>query len=120
MRTNTDIPRYLQDKVDREIEPEEQIEWIDMPIPRFFTPVATGAFIFAIPWTAFAIFWICGASGFELPDFSEGGFSFFPLFGVSFVLIGLAMLSSPLWAYRKAFKTVYVITNKRAITFNGG
>lgn len=30
------------------------------------------------------------------------------------------MLFSPLWAYRKAFKTVYVITNKRAITFDGG
>ena len=120
MKTNTIIPRPLQETVDREIESGERIEWIDMPIPRFFTPVATGAFLFAIPWTAFAIFWICGASGFRLPDFSKSGFSFFPFFGVPFVLIGLAMLSSPLWAYRKAFKTVYVITNKRAITFDGG
>ena len=30
------------------------------------------------------------------------------------------MLSSPLWAYRKSFKTVYVITDQRAITFDGG
>lgn len=30
------------------------------------------------------------------------------------------MLSSPLWEYKKSFKTVYVITNRRAITFDGG
>jgi hypothetical protein len=55
-----------------------------------------------------------------MPDFGKGGFSFFPLFGIPFVLIGLAMLSSPLWAYRKSLRTVYVITNRRAITFDGG
>ncbi|MGI5869849.1 MAG: hypothetical protein ACOX9C_10465 [Kiritimatiellia bacterium] len=120
MRTNASIPRHLQEKVNREMESGERVEWIDMPIPRFFTPAATGAFLFGIPWTAFAVFWICGACGFELPDFSKGGASFFPLFGVPFVLIGFAMLSSPLWAHRRAFKTVYVITNKRAITFDGG
>ena len=120
MRSNANIPRQLQEKVNREIESGERIEWIDMPVPRFFTPVSTGAFLFAIPWTAFAIFWIYGASGFKLPDFNEGGFSFFPLFDVPFVVIGLGMLFSPLWAYRKAFKTVYVITNKRAITFDEG
>jgi hypothetical protein len=30
------------------------------------------------------------------------------------------MLSGPIWAYRKALKTVYVVTNRRAITFDGG
>jgi hypothetical protein len=119
MRTSKKISRQLQEKVNRELESGERIEWIDMPIPRFFTPVSTGAFLFGFPWTAFAIFWMYGASGFQIPDFKEG-FDLFPLFGVPFVLIGLGMLSSPLWAYRKAFKTVYVITNKRAITFVGG
>jgi hypothetical protein len=49
-----------------------------------------------------------------------GLFSVFPLFGLPFILIGLGMLSSPLWAYRRAKKTVYVITDRRAITFEGG
>jgi hypothetical protein len=119
MRMNTVIPRLLEEKVDHELEPGERIEWIDMPIPRFFTPASTGAFLFAIPWTAFAIFWIYAASGFKIPDLREG-FDLFPLFGVPFVLIGFAMLSSPLWTWRKALGTVYVITNKRAITFDGG
>jgi len=114
------IPRELEEKVKRELESGEHVVWMEQPIPRYFTAMSTSAFLFAIPWTAFAIFWICGASGFKLPDFSKGGFSFFPLFGVPFVLIGLAMLSTPLWAYRKSFKTVYVITDRRAITFDGG
>ncbi len=119
MRRNLQNPRHLQEKVARELETGEKVEWIDMPVPRFFTPFSTSAFLFAIPWTAFAIFWVCGASGFKIPDFSQG-FDLFPLFGVPFILVGLGMLSSPLWAYRKAFKTVYVITNQRAITFDGG
>ena len=120
MSTVGAIPRELEDKVKRELESGERVLWMQQPIPRYFTAVSTGAFFFAIPWTAFAVFWICGASGFKCPDFSKGGFSFFPLFGVPFVLIGIGMLSSPLWSYRKAFKTVYVITDRRAITFDSG
>jgi hypothetical protein len=93
---------------------------MEQPIPKFFSPMSIGAFVFAIPWTAFAVFWICGASGFKLPDFSRGGFALFPLFGLPFVLVGIGMLLSPLWFYRKAFKTVYVVTNRRAITFDPG
>lgn len=119
MRAERSIPRNLRTKVDSELETSERIQWIDMPIPRYFTPAATGAFLFAIPWTAFAIFWMCGAAGFKIPDFRNGA-DLFPLFGVPFLLIGFAMLSSPFWAYRKSFKTVYVITNRRAITFDGG
>ena len=110
------IPRELDDKVKRELELGERILWMEQPIPRYFTAMSTGAFLFAIPWTAFAVFWMCGASGFKMPDFSKGGFSFFPLFGLPFFLIGIGMLSSPLWSYRKAFKTVYVIAVLRGVT----
>lgn len=117
--TGENIPRDLEDAISRELEADESLQWVEMPIPRFFTPASTAAFLFAIPWTAFAVFWMFGAAGFKIPDFSKG-FAFFPLFGVPFVLIGCFMLASPLLNYRKALKTVYVITNKRAITFEGG
>ena len=122
MRAMKYMPRKLREKVHRELDPGETIQWMEMPIPRFFTPVATGAFLFGIPWTAFAIFWTWGAAGFRIPDLSEGfkGFGLFPLFGLPFILVGLGMLLSPLWAYRKAFRTAYVITDRRAITFQGG
>jgi len=120
MDMTPEIPKDLQDDVERQLDQGERIRWMEQPIPRFFTAGSTGTFIFGIPWTAFAVFWICGASGFKRPDFSKGGFSLFPLFGVPFVLIGIAMLLSPLWARRKGLKTVYVITDRRAITFDGG
>ena len=113
------ISRKLNDAVERELEPGEKVTFIETPQPRFFTTASTGAFLFAIPWTLFALFWMAGAAGFKIPDF-KNGFDLFPFFGVPFVLIGFAMLSSPIWAYRNAFKTVYVITDRRAISFVGG
>lgn len=109
MITSFDLPHDLQAKVDRELESGERIQWMSMPIPRFFTPRATALFLFAIPWTAFSVFFSWGPGDFM-----------FVLFGLPFILIGLGLLSSPLWAYRKALKTVYVITDRRAITFDGG
>ncbi len=44
----------------------------------------------------------------------------FPLFGVPFVLIGLVMLATPLWTHRSARRTVYAVTNRRAIVIRGG
>jgi hypothetical protein len=122
MNATRTIPRLLQEKVHAELESGERICWLCAPTPRFFTRVSTGAFLFGIPWTAFAVFWTCCAVGFCLPDLSEGieGSDFFPLFGVPFILIGLGMFSSPLWAYRKALNTVYVITDRRAISIDGG
>lgn len=116
---DSELPYRLRDVVDRELERDERIEWLGMPKRVYFTPVATGAFLFGIPWTAFALFWTAGAAGFKIPAFNQP-FDLFPLFGLPFILIGLAMLSSPIWAYWRAGKTVYIVTNRRAITFDGG
>jgi hypothetical protein len=89
------------------------------PRPILFTGAALGAFLFAIPWTLFALFWICGAAGFQIPQQFGLGL-LFPLFGVPFVLIGIAMLCTPLLVRRNLKKTVYAITDRRAIIFDGG
>jgi len=139
------IPDKLRKKIDRELEPREVIKWIDQPIPRFFTAVSIVSFLFGIPWTAFTLFWIWTAAGFGSPlvtgfspEFVTGsspqlvagfspqlvaGFSpqlIFPLFGLPFLLIGFCMLLSPVWVWRTAFQTVYLITDKRAISIEGG
>jgi hypothetical protein len=72
---------------------------------------------FAIPWTAFSIFWICRAAGFKWPTW-DGPQSLFPLFGLPFLLIGIGMFSAPFWARSSAKNSAYVITNKRAICLN--
>lgn len=113
------IPQALQDAIERELERDENVVWSAMPKPRYFSGPATGAFLFAIPWTAFSVFWMAGAAGFKMPQFNQGQ-DLFPLFGLPFFFIGIAMLSSPLWAYRNSLKTVYVITDHRAITIDGG
>ncbi len=114
------IPQSLRDTVDRELECDERIEWIGTPKRVFFTPVATGAFLFGIPWTAFALFWTAGAAWGTNMKEGPGLFSLFPLFGLPFILIGFGMLFSPVWAYWRAGRSVYVITDRRAITFEGG
>ena len=119
MFLDSTISRQLNDTIDRELEHDEKVMFVETPQPRFFTATSTGAFLFAIPWTLFALFWIAGASGSKVPDF-KNGFDLFPLFGIPFVLIGFAMLSSPIWAYRNASKTAYVITDRRAISIVGG
>jgi hypothetical protein len=117
------IPSPLRDIVERELERGERIEWMETPKRAFFTAGSTGAFLFGIPWTAFALFWTGAAAWMSNAADVEGDagpFRFFPLFGLPFILVGFGMLSSPLWAYRRSRNTVYVITDRRAIIFAGG
>ena len=111
------IPSKMRQHVNRELEPMETIQWMAQPQPVYFTPKAKTAFIFAIPWTAFALFWTAAAA---FGSSSDGEVGFMAYFGIPFIVIGLLLFSSPLWAYRRALKTVYVITDQRAITFDGG
>ena len=118
MRTNHIIPGELRSKVDEELEPGEAIQWMDGPVPKFFTSKSTGAFVFGIPWTAFAVFWTfmvhkAGSS----PGNDTGNLTY--LFGIPFILIGFLLLTSPLFEYRRSFRTVYVVTNRRAIILEG-
>ena len=113
------IPRPLRDMVDRELESNERINWMGMPKRVFFTRITTFTVLFGLPWTAFAVFWTVGAAsiGKDVP-FLFG--LLFPLFGLPFIMIGLLMMLSPIGAYRRSAKTVYVITDRRAITFDSG
>ena len=119
MQPENQIPHDLREKVDRELDSGEHVTWLQMPVPRYFTPGSTAACLFGIPWTGFAIFWTTGAAWGSSKVENAGFFRAFPLFGVPFILIGFGMLLSPVWAYRKALRTVYVVTNRRAITFDG-
>ncbi|HEY9646416.1 MAG TPA: hypothetical protein V6C88_08615 [Chroococcidiopsis sp.] len=122
MLSQLKLSAALRKTVENELIPGEYIRWIGQPVPRFFTGASIGSVIFAIPWTSFALFWTWGALGFKLPDLREGlrPEYLFAMFGIPFILIGLAMLSSPLWVWQAARKTVYLITDKRAIIIQGG
>lgn len=122
MLSNLKIPKGLRRKIENELQPGEIIRWVEQPIPHFFTAASISLVLFGIPWTSFAIFWMWGASGYKLPDLREGlqPQHLFALFGVPFVLIGFGMLFSPILAWQDARKTVYLVTDKRAISIQGG
>lgn len=113
------LPERLRNLVEAELESGETISWVGQPSGGRFCLQSLPILLFAIPWTAFALFWMIAAAGFRIPNFQQGG-DFFPLFGVPFVLIGLTMLSTPYWSARRARRTVYVVTDRRAIIFDGG
>lgn len=118
MMTIYNLPQQLQQRLRAELKPGESITWAGQPNPNRYMKSGFLLWFFFIPWTAFALFWIAGASGFRMPQFN-GGWSLFPLFGLPFLLIGIGGLSAPLWLRRKARSTVYAITDRRAISIEG-
>lgn len=116
-----ELPRPLHDKIDAELESSERLEWIGMPAAKYFTLVSTVAFLMAMPFTAFAVVWIVIATwGTRAAGDQPLPLQWFGLCGLPFVFIGLAMFTAPFWAHRKALRTAYVITDRRAIILEGG
>lgn len=105
--------------ISSELDPDEDIFWVDAPVSLLsHAKAAIPKALFGIPFLAFAIFWISMARSMtrDATGIADGFFSnLFPLFGIPFVLIGLAMVLSPLWNMFKARKTTYALTNKRLI-----
>jgi len=115
MRSENEIRQIAQGELRSA---EERLLWVSAPIPGEAARRALpGAFV-GIPFTAFALFWMWAAgtgfgrgSGAPLP---------FVLFGSIFVIVGLSILLSPLWAYLNANKQVFAITNTRAFIVTDG
>lgn len=114
------LPAELRCRLEDELNSGESVRWSAQPDPRRMSRTSWPMVLFGLVWTAFSLFWVWGAAGFGQPDRLEGGWWLFPLFGVPFVLIGLAMLASPFVLHRKARATVYAITDRRAILIEGG
>ena len=112
----SELPEPLMQKLRTELRAGEKIVWAAQPIAGQMMKTSFWLWLFFIPWTLFSLFWTAGANGFQWPDFSHWHmFSFFPLFGLPFIFIGLCGLSTPFWIQNKAKKTVYAVTNLRLL-----
>jgi len=114
------IEPELRRALDAELADGERIVWLRQPVPWLLWRGSLVVLIFGIPWTAFAIFWTLGAAGMIGKSGARptGWWAYiFPLWGLPFICIGLALLSSPYWVARAARRTVYAITNRRAIVW---
>lgn len=119
------------DRIARELEPNEQLLWSGQPDPKQLSRRAMPVLLFGIPFTAFAVFWTLGAAG--ITSLVSSGFRgsgalgglglishIFPLFGIPFILVGLWMLSMPAREAKRGAQMLYAVTNRRALTIEGG
>ena len=114
-----------QQRAQSELQPGESLYWTGVADPRRAAITALPASLFGIPFAGFALFWITTAyNGTHAMSKSSSnaftkGFSFFPLFGVPFLLVGLGIILAPLWAYLKGLNTSYAVTNQRVMIISG-
>ncbi|MGL4637982.1 MAG: hypothetical protein ACRCWF_18530 [Beijerinckiaceae bacterium] len=127
-----DISPELKAFAEREFVGEQMI-WAEKPDQKIKAMLSFGIWLFAIPWTAFALFWesmvagplIMHWLGYEVAGKTpEGPMTYgmiaMGLFGIPFILVGFGMLLTPFWAMRKAGRTFYVLTNKRLSQLESG
>ncbi len=107
----------LQLVLERELQYGETVLWQAMQLARI-EPQAFGTYVFAIPWTAFALLWTTIAVGGTMSMGSQGlGWIAwaFPLFGLPFILIGLVMLAAPFMPLMQQGRVLYVVTDRRVL-----
>lgn len=113
----------LELALQRELDGDERVIWKGKQLARVSLK-AFAIYLFAVPWTAFALFWTAMASFGVSAMEDEGPAGWmawaFPLFGVPFVLVGIAMLSTPFIPLWQRGKVVYAITNRRILRLSLG
>jgi hypothetical protein len=100
-----------------QLNPGERLLWSGSPAIGGAAVGGVPVTVFGIVFTAFAVTWIGGAI--SATGQAGGPWSLFPLFGVPFLLIGIALLLGPLWYAIAAAHTVYAVTEGRALIITG-
>ncbi len=101
------VPDNLRKALKRELESGERVVWHAQPIPRLYVQKAKKLLWFAVPWTG-----ISAAIGYAFIEKADPlGFGFM----LVFACIGLCLLFAPLTMFSAARRTLYVVTDKRAI-----
>lgn len=107
----------------RELGTDERVIWRGMQLAKI-EPSSFGIYIFAVPWTAFALFWTARAfAGVSSMDagFEGGWLAYaFPLFGTPFIAAGLGILSSPFLPYWESGKVLFAVTDERVLKLRLG
>jgi len=113
------LPEDIRREVDAELQQGERLIWADQPVPGLYAREAIGLFIFGLVWTAFSVVWmVCAAVSVYKPGHVLFSLKLL-LFGLPFALFGIALLGAPRWMRRMARRSVYVVTDRRAIVILG-
>jgi hypothetical protein len=116
-----DLPPTVKQFAQREFV-GESLKWAHQPSPGRAMLGVMAIWLFALPWTAFALFWEAGVLGLlpSVKSTAGSGRIGMMLFGLPFVLLGLLMMSAPFWAWRHAKNSTWVLTNKRLAIVTAG
>jgi hypothetical protein len=93
----------------------EKLLWAGRPGALALARVETPKALIGIPFLAFSLFWIFMAGAGSGFSGEPGPVRYFPLFGLIFVAVGLAMVLAPVWGAIKARWTVYAISDRRLV-----
>jgi hypothetical protein len=119
IQTNSRLDAYLEAVLLSELGPGERLLWAGQPGPGGLAKNTWPMALFAIPWTAFALTWVALALAGARALGHVLAYAF-PLFGVPHLAIGFWMLSGPLRARARARRTVYAVTDRRALILDAG
>ena len=112
----------LQQALERELRPDETVLWHGWQLGRTEWR-AFALYLFAIPWTGFALMWtaLAAAGTAQMGDNGPGWIAWaFPLFGVPFIVVGLAMLAAPFLPLLQRGRVLYVVTDQRVLKLSAG
>lgn len=114
-------PMQVEQIAQGQLDGGERLLWSGTPDAGATALAALPVSLFGIPFGAFATFWIWTAfTTTSRLSRGRGPWILFPLFGVPFLLVGLGMLTAPLWVWRAAKRTVYAVTSKRVLIITAG
>jgi len=114
------LPPELRRRVDAELASGERVVWLGQPVPWLFAREGWMSVVIGIVWTGFVLYWMAGAAGMvEGRPRQPNGWeqTLLPLWGIPFFLIGFYLLTMPYWLARKARRTIYALTDRRAIVW---
>ncbi|MBB3764510.1 PH domain-containing protein [Sphingomicrobium lutaoense] len=110
-------PDPLEKALKAELGAGEHLRWHGRANMGVANLAAFGIWLFAIPWTGFALFWTFMAWH-GVNESGEMGLMryAFPAFGIPFILIGLGMLAAPFLGLFTNREIIHGVTNRRLIT----
>jgi hypothetical protein len=123
MTKGYDLPLHVAQAVQRETE-GLKVHWVGRPDAALAFRWATLIWLFGVPWTVFAVGWelmacavLFSSASDRMPTLMRTGFQIvFPLWGLPFIAIGLAMLAAPFWIAQTTRNQAHVVTDHKLYT----
>jgi hypothetical protein len=107
---------WIRKVLEENLQPNEETRWLGSPSMKVLTAQDLPPVIFGLFWTILST--MITLFGSSRSDWLVSDPVLRPQ-GIPIILIGLALLATPLWRIRRERHTAYAITNLRAIIFQG-